>query len=60
MDIAKKKMVSSSKQNELKSTLKKAQLEEISTRHGKKSREKAEFFKDEVTPKHVPLAQREH
>jgi hypothetical protein len=39
--------------------LKKAQLEEISSRHGKKSREKAEFFREEVTPKHAPMAARE-
>jgi hypothetical protein len=53
-------MISSSKQHELKSTLKKAQLEEISTRQKKSSRGKPEFFKEEATPKHAPLAAREH
>ena len=46
----KKKLISSSKQNELKSTLKKPQIEE--GRHDKKSsREKNEIFKNESTPK---------
>jgi hypothetical protein len=47
----KKKLISSSKQNELKSTLKKPQLEESLRQDKKSSREKNEIFKNESTPK---------
>ena len=59
LDYGRKKMTSSSKQNELKSTLKKNQLESSGGRSGKRQSKEKEFF-NEDTPKQAPLAAREH